>query len=90
MKRLDKIKLAIERGVTCNPETGKMYGISGREIKRISKGYITMSIINGDEKINIPAHQFIYYVATGKTVDIIDHINKDTMDNRICNLREVS
>jgi hypothetical protein len=62
----------------------------GKEIKRVSKGYITMSIINGDERINIPAHQFIYYVATGKTADIIDHINMDRMDNRISNLREVT
>jgi hypothetical protein len=90
MERLDKIKLAIEKGITCDPITGKVYGVKGKEIERNIKGYIKIGITKDKKQYNLSAHQFIFYVATGKIVDCIDHINGIKTDNRINNLRSVT
>lgn len=36
------------------------------------------------------AHQFIYYLEYGRLVDNIDHIDGNTSNNKIDNLREIS
>jgi hypothetical protein len=90
MKTLDKIKLAIEKGITCNPETGIVYGVKGGEIKGKIKNYPTISLLHNKKIYRLSSHQFIYYWVYGKVVDIIDHINRDTTDNRIINLRSVT
>jgi hypothetical protein len=90
MERLEKIKMAIEKGITCNPETGKVYGVKGKELINKVKGYIYISITENKKINRLRAHQFIYYIATGKIVEQIDHINGVRDDNRIENLREVT
>ena len=92
MTREERIKLAIEKGYTCNPETGEVFGVKGnRIIRKCFKGYILITISNNCKRYNIGAHQFIWYWVYGKVVEqMIDHINRDKSDNRICNLREVS
>jgi hypothetical protein len=91
MTREEKILLAIEKGITCNPETGEVFGVKGnRIIRKSANGYIVISINNNCKKYNIQSHQFIWYWVYGKVVEQIDHINRDKSDNRICNLREVS
>ena len=90
MNREDRIKLAIKKGITCDPETGKVYGIRGKEIKSLSNGYITVAITYENTDYRIFCHQFIYYWVHKTVVDCIDHINGIKNDNRIDNLRNIT
>ena len=87
MNTLEKCKLAIELGFTYDPETGKIFGIRGKEIKsKFTTGYI--KIIHS--KFEFKGHQFAWYWVHKECVDNLDHINGIRDDNRICNLRSVS
>ena len=90
MTREERIKLAIEKGFTCNPETGEVFGIRGNVVKSKRRGYIRFSFQERKVRQQIAAHQFVYYWVHKKIVDCIDHINRDKSDNRICNLRSVT
>lgn len=91
INRLEKIKLAIDKGITGNVETGEVFGVKGKLITgKHTKGYITIFFRYNGKPINIQAHQFIYYLATG-IVDYgegfsLDHNNRIKDDNRISNL----
>lgn len=90
MTRLEKIELAISRGVTCDIHTGKIYGSTGKELTATMNGYSVIHLRNNGQKLTLRGHQFIYHQAYGKVVNEIDHINRDRGDNRISNLREVN
>lgn len=88
MTRKEKLELSIELGYTYDPETGKIYSRYGREINSKHKmGYIKITSRKFGELL---AHQFAWYYIHKEIVDIIDHINNDRSDNRICNLRSVT
>jgi len=91
MTRLEKCELLKSKGYTYDPETGKIYGISGKEIiSRHSDDYILIRnhrIMKG----NLYAHHYAYYSVYGNVdFEILDHINRDKTDNRISNLRIVT
>lgn len=87
----EKIILFKEKGFTCNLETGDVTSFTGKKISgKTKQGYIGLGINVNKKQINISAHQFIWYIATGKVSDTIDHINLDKSDNRLCNLRNIT
>ena len=86
MNRLEKCKILKYKGYTYDPETGKIYGIRGKEIiSQNTKGYIQI------KRVNLCGHHFGWYMVYGNVdFDVLDHINKNKKDNRICNLRIVT
>jgi hypothetical protein len=86
MNRLEKIELAIKKGITCNPETGEVFGVKGNVITRCSNGYIDINLTT----TTLKAHQFIWYWVNKQVVDEIDHIDNDKTNNKIENLRSVT
>lgn len=91
MNREDKCKLAIEKGYKYNPETGKIFGLRGKEIiGKNGKGYIQFLIYKDSKKYFLLAHQFAWYCINKECVDYLDHINGIRDDNKICNLRHTS
>ena len=91
MTRLERCILAKEIGYTYDAETGKIFGVKGKEItgKHI-KGYIC--ITGGNYfKGQLLAHHFAWYMIYGNVdFEMLDHINRIKTDNRICNLRIVN
>jgi hypothetical protein len=91
MERIEKIKLAIEKGITCDINTGKVYGIKNNVLEsKNNLGYKYIRIHTKNGLIRILQHHFIFYKAYGKISNEIDHINRNPSDNRLENLREVS
>jgi hypothetical protein len=90
MTRLEKCETLKERGYTYNPIDGKIYNPLGKEITGKNRdGYITLNpkFFKGDIKL----HHFAWFMTYGN-VDflMLDHINRNRTDNRICNLRIVT
>ena len=86
-----QIQIAINKGYTCNPETGEVFGARGNRLNQITKGgYKTFKVQHDNKSYRITHHQFIWYCSNGDLPKEIDHINKIKVDNRIENLREVS
>ena len=89
MTREEKCLLVIEKGYTYNSLTGDIYGVNGNVIKKLSNGYICLSI-KDDRWVYLYGHQFAWYMVNNEVVDYIDHINGIRNDNRIENLRVVT
>ena len=85
MTRLERCELFKSKGFTYNPETGKIYGIRGKEIISKNKdGYIKCMC----DRKEILGHHFAWFMIYDN-VDFIelDHKNRNRDDNRISNLR---
>ena len=81
MTRLEKCELLKSKGYKYDPETGKIYGMYGKEIKcKNNRGYIRL---NHD----LLGHHFAFFMIHNH-VDFIelDHRNRIRHDNRISNL----
>ena len=91
MTREEKCELAIEKGINYNPETGKVFGVTGKEITNKILGYIRIGLNIGNRKVvELKAHQFAWFWVYCEFVDCIDHINGVRDDNRIINLRSIT
>jgi len=94
--RIERIKLFIDNGYTADLETGLVYSPkpgTDEMIKRgciNNKGYMALTTKLNGKSIKLQAHHFIYYLATGKVVDELDHIDRTRHHNGVANLREVT
>lgn len=92
MNREERCLIAIEKGYTYDPETGKIYGVKGGEIKTLRKdGYKQLCMKLNKKVYRLLGHHFAWYCFY-KTTDFeqLDHINTIRSDNRIQNLRIVN
>jgi hypothetical protein len=87
MERIDKLKVIEDLGYKYNPETGDISNKSGRIISTINDRYKCIRINRKNIKLNIYHHQYAYWIMYREVPEVIDHINRDKMDNRISNLR---
>lgn len=90
MNREERIKSLIEKGYTCNPETGEIFGVNENEINNIMKiGYNQLQVYDKNGKrYMIYAHHFIWYWVNKEIVNLIDHIDENRSNNKISNLRK--
>jgi hypothetical protein len=87
MTRLEKCKILKSKGFTYDPETGKIFGVYGKEYKSKSLGYIYIRG-NNNFKGNVLGHHFAWYMTYGHVdFERLDHFNRIKNDNRISNLR---
>src|SRR5690606_11448772 len=101
MDRTLVIKSALDAGrLHVDFETGKIYSTRqrGKEGQMLEltgadcNGYIVHNIMFDGIKKQCRAHQIVWIAANGiydKDFLMIDHINRDRKDNRLCNLRLV-
>ena len=90
MTRLEKCELLKFKGYTYYKETGKIFGVRGKEIiRKDDRGYILISNHFGNQ--SLLGHHYAWYMTYGNVdFEMLDHINRDKSDNRICNLRIVN
>ena len=91
MELKEKLYIFKNKGYTYNSETGIIYKPTGQEVTSIYlNGYIHMVNSNNNKTINLYGHQFAWFMYHNELPKIIDHINKNKIDNRIINLRNGS
>jgi hypothetical protein len=90
MTRLEKCEILKSAGYTYNDETGKVFGVFGKEIKgKHIEGYIKINF--KEPYFNLLGHHFAWYMTYGNVdFDELDHINRIKDDNKISNLRIVT
>lgn len=90
MTRLEKCELLKSKGFTYDPESGKIYGVRGKEMtNRRKDGYILL----GARELTtmLYAHHFAWYMTYGNVdFDELDHIDRNPSNNKISNLRIVT
>lgn len=59
--------------------------MAGDSVGWIDKGYLKTKV----NRQKIPVHRLVWFMLYGYMPHVIDHINGDTLDNRLSNLRDV-
>jgi hypothetical protein len=90
MTTIEKCKLAIQKGYKYNEETGEVIGVMGGVLKSKTRGYPVIRLTLSKKVFELSAHQFAWYFKYNEVPQVIDHINRDKLDNRIVNLRSVT
>ena len=91
MTTIEKCKLAIQKGYKYDENTGEIFGVRGGVIKMQNNyGYVEIQVTKHYKQYHLTAHQFAWYFKYNEIPQMIDHINRDKLDNRIVNLRSVT
>jgi hypothetical protein len=86
----EKLKLFKEKGYTYDPETGLVTSHKGKIIKGKSGRYKEMCMSINKKTYKIKVSQFAWYIIYNEIPNVIDHINRNSLDDRISNLRNVT
>ena len=91
MTEKEKIEVLINKGWTCNFDTGELFNSLGKPSRIVdSYGYITINTRCDKKHIQIKGHRFVWYCYYKYLPLIIDHIDRCKSNNIISNLREVN
>lgn len=88
MERIEKCRILKELGYKYDPQTGKVFGVKGKEITNKGKdGHISINLRNHIKGMLYGHHYAWYWVYGNVDFDELDHIDIDPTNNRINNLR---
>ena len=91
MNETEKFLYLRNEGWRCD-ENGNIYGPNGKQRDCFDKvlGYHRINFRVGGERYFVMSHRFIYWYFNGEIPNIIDHKNRQKLDNSPSNLRSVT
>lgn len=85
-----RLELFKSKGFTYSPQTGLLFTPQGKQVEGVSGGYIMCNLKVNQTIYTIQGHILGWYLHYNEVPNIIDHINYNTKDNKITNLRSVT
>lgn len=92
MKLEERLKLFKDRGFKYDPETGIITSPKGNIIKGTtgSRGYLYLGIGIQNKSFHLLGSHFAWYMYYNEIPTVIDHIDRNTSNNKISNLRNIT